>query len=343
MKTSDIPAKFPVAFGASAGGTLIHQVPTASQIGITDGAASLTTGFVPLNATPKTAGGVPPFITDMNGILNQATAWNRWQNAGAPVAYDAGFSSAVGGYPQGAVIAAATLGYFWFSLVDDNTSNPDAGGANWVAFSTIGGATVGDVSFRPTAEILPGRTRANGLTIGNGSSGATEFASPTAGAQFAWLWGNFPNSQCPVSGGRGANAAADFGAGKTIQTLDLRGYMPIGLDTMGNGPAGRFAAVPFAAGNASTPGSLAGENAHSLVQAENGPHAHGTTQTPHIHWTFSAAALSLAGGTIGLGAGVNQSQALGASNADITINSAGTGNSHNTVSFSMPGTWYIHL
>ena len=136
MLASSIPVKFPIPFGNNAGSSYIHQVPTASQIGITPGAASLTDGFVPLNFQNEATGGVPPFGNDFNGILNQITAWSRWQNAAGPVAYDGTFSTAIGGYPKGAFLTTAAGGGWWLSLVDNNTSNPDTGGANWQLIQT---------------------------------------------------------------------------------------------------------------------------------------------------------------------------------------------------------------
>ena len=141
MLASQIPAKFPLPFAAAAGSSFIRPIPTASQIGITNGAASLTDGFPPLTSIPIAAGGTPPSIKDVNGILQQATAWLQWQNAGGPVGYDAGFSTAIGGYPKGAVLSAATFGNYWLSTADNNTSDPDTGGANWVGFSFISAAT----------------------------------------------------------------------------------------------------------------------------------------------------------------------------------------------------------
>ena len=40
-----------------------------------------------------------------------------------------------------------------------------------------------------------------------------------------------------VSGGRSGNAATDFAAGKTLQTPDMRGRAPFGLDSMGSSAA----------------------------------------------------------------------------------------------------------
>lgn len=134
MKAIDVPAKFNIPFANSAGGSFIRAIPEASQIGIQDGAASLTTGFVPDNFVPTGAGGVPPFGADMNGILKQSTSWDRWFSAGGPLKWDSAFSAAISGYPAGAVVASTvTLALFWLSLVDDNATNPDAGGAGWLA------------------------------------------------------------------------------------------------------------------------------------------------------------------------------------------------------------------
>lgn len=135
MKAVDIPVKFEIPFADGVGEPYSHQVPKASQIGITAGKASLETGFPPVNFLPVSGGGTPPFGDDMNGIINQATAWNRWQNACGPVWYDGTFSAAIGGYPAGATVASAvTLGLLWYCLTDDNLTDPDAGGSGWVPF-----------------------------------------------------------------------------------------------------------------------------------------------------------------------------------------------------------------
>ncbi len=129
MLASNSPAKIPLPFANS--GTK-NTIPTASQVGITPGAASLTDGFPPLTFTPLSAGGIPPAGADFNGILNQVTAIQQWQSAGGSFKYDAAFSTAVGGYPKGSVLSKLANNGFWQSTVDNNTTNPDSGGANWV-------------------------------------------------------------------------------------------------------------------------------------------------------------------------------------------------------------------
>jgi hypothetical protein len=292
MKASDIPPKFPLPFAADAGTGFINPIPEASQIGVNPGYASLTDGSPPLNFEPVAAGGIPPRGADMNGIINQATAWSRWQNAGAPVPFDADFSAAIGGYPNGAMVAALTPGYFWYSTIDDNTSNPETGGANWISFCPSGTATTGDIKWRPTNRTLPGWVFANGTTIGNAASLATGRANADTAALFALLWMDFSNSQCPVTpGGRGASPAADFAANKQIQVLSLQGTNMIGVDGMGGSITGRLAGVPIISGNTTTPGSILGENLHTLSVPEIPSHLHsvaaagdtGNESALHVH------------------------------------------------------------
>jgi hypothetical protein len=128
MQADSIPPKFPLPFAQTG---LRNAIPAPSQIGTVNGAASLADGFPPLNFTPVAAGGVPPFGKDMNGILYAITVWTQWANAGAPITYDADFSAAIGGYPNGAWLTTLAGNSWWLSEVDNNTSNPDTGGANW--------------------------------------------------------------------------------------------------------------------------------------------------------------------------------------------------------------------
>lgn len=132
MQASNAPSKSPVPFAES--GTK-NTIPVSSQIGVTPGLASFTDGFPPLTMTPLAAGGIPPRGADFNGILNFLSTAVRWGQAGTGYTYDAAFSTAIGGYPKGSMLRWSTGNGYWLSLVDNNTSNPDAGGANWSAFA----------------------------------------------------------------------------------------------------------------------------------------------------------------------------------------------------------------
>jgi len=127
------PTKIQIPFANGAGGAYVRTVPVPSQIGIQNGAASYTDGFPPLNFTPVNAGGVPPFGADMNGVLRDVSAHARWWAAGGPVYYDGTYQTAIGGYPGGAIVQSATVtGKLWVSIVDNNLTNPDTGGAGWI-------------------------------------------------------------------------------------------------------------------------------------------------------------------------------------------------------------------
>lgn len=136
MKASDIPNRINLPF-ANSGSK--NTIPTASQIGITDGAASLTDGFPPLTFLPIASGGTGPAGEDFNGILYEITANTRWDNAGGLRTFNSTFSTAIGGYPQGSVLARADATGFWVSLIDDNTEDPDTGtNKHWFAVNNFG-------------------------------------------------------------------------------------------------------------------------------------------------------------------------------------------------------------
>lgn len=128
MQLSSAPAKLVEAFAA---GGDFNTVPVPSQILITPGAASWTTGFPPLTMQDPTAGGIGPSGLDFNGIFNAISALSIWFNAGAGFPFDAGFASTVGGYPKGARVLAASGNGYWLSTIDNNSNNPDTGGSGW--------------------------------------------------------------------------------------------------------------------------------------------------------------------------------------------------------------------
>ena len=341
MQLSGIPTKFPIPFGNSAGAPYIRTIPVASQIGTNPGYASLTDGFVPLNMTPIAAGGIPPFGQDLNGILKQITQWLQWHEAGGPIAWDSTFNTSIGGYPLGALlIAAAGSGSdHWISLADNNSGNPDASADNW---NTFGRFITGDIKFRPTSEVLPGWIKCNATTIGSPSSGAGQLATSSTQGLYIYLWNNFSNTLCPVTGGRGASGLSDFNANKAIQVLDLRGYSLMGMDTMGGGATNRLANVPITMGSITVASSLLGENLHTLTSPTELPaHTHGITDPTHFHSYVAPSGLNAAaGGAFQAGAGTINT---GASATGITINSTGSGGAHNNVQNSILGTWYMKM
>jgi hypothetical protein len=292
MQQASTPPKFPIPWGASAGSAYVRSIPAPSQIGVQNCAASLTDGFPPLTFVPASGGGCPPFGQDFNGILKQITQWSQWQQAGAPVFFDSAFSTAIGGYPKGALLTTARFssGTRWMSLVDNNTVNPDVDPTNWTQDPSQIPIGTPLQSVRATPPF--GYVAANGLTIGTVASNATGFADGVAGNSQAYLlyifiWNNFPSAQLFDSSGtptaRGPNSNSDFVSNKAIATPVMKGLGLMGADTMGGAASTFLAGVPVVSGSTTVPGSIVGENLHPLTAAENGVHAHANTLTDPGH------------------------------------------------------------
>lgn len=160
MQQSDVPLRFPIPFGASAGSSYIRTIPRdpVAPTGI-DAPASLTEGFPPECFLPESSGGIPPNGKDFNGILNQITAMCRWLAAGGPAIFNSEFAAAIGGYPKGArLTSTVTAGLEWISTVENNLTNPDSGSAaNWAPIVLQSAFTGGNQSLSPTGfQKLPG-------------------------------------------------------------------------------------------------------------------------------------------------------------------------------------------
>ena len=184
MQASNAPSKSAVPF-ANSGAK--NTIPVASQIGVTPGLASFTDGFPPLTMTPLAAGGVPPYGQDFNGILNFLSAATRWAQAGAGYSYDAAFSTAVGGYPKGATLVMATGNGYWMSTVENNTSNPDTGGAGWIALPAgIASAAQAQAQTENTLALTSLRL-ADAFKGGNQALGADGRQNLPGGLK--WQWG----------------------------------------------------------------------------------------------------------------------------------------------------------
>lgn len=121
-----IPNKISVPWATSG---LKNTIPAASDP--LTGLAGYDQGFTAINMTPKTAGGIPPFGQDFNGIFYAVTEALRYLETGALFPYDGTFATAVGGYPLGALVQR-TDGYgLWRNISPNNTSDPEAFGAGW--------------------------------------------------------------------------------------------------------------------------------------------------------------------------------------------------------------------
>lgn len=121
-----VPAKIPVPWATSG---LKNTIPAASDP--VTGLAGYDQGFTAINMTPRTAGGIPPFGQDFNGIFYAVTEALRYLETGALFPYDGTFATAVGGYPLGSRLQS-TDGYgVWVTTTANNTTDPEAFGAGW--------------------------------------------------------------------------------------------------------------------------------------------------------------------------------------------------------------------
>lgn len=126
----------------------------------------------------------------------------------------------------------------------------------------------GHISVGLGNETRDGFVRLNGRTIGNAASSATERANADTADLFTHIYNRCSDTAAPVSGGRGASAAADFAANKTIFLPSFRGAGLRGFDDMGNSAANLLASAPVVVGDTISPGSFLGANTHTLTTAQ---------------------------------------------------------------------------
>lgn len=214
MNLTDIPRRFPIPFASAAGPTYIRTIPTnAVTPSATDAPASLQTGFPPETFTPESSGGVPPNGADMNGILNQLSAWARWSAAGGAAVFNSDFATAIGGYPRGARLAStASAGVEWISTADGNTTDPDSvGAANWVRVGRSQALLAGSgYEFRPSGVL----EQWGSISIGRDSTATVNFpiSFPAAvwNIQISWSDSTIGSGSPMGSSGFGTPSLAGF-------------------------------------------------------------------------------------------------------------------------------------
>jgi microcystin-dependent protein len=176
-----------------------------------------------------------------------------------------------------------------------------------VSVSLPTGMTVDYVgSTAPTGWVL-----LDGRTIGSASSGATNRANADTSDLYTLLWNSMADTEAQVSTGRGASAAADFAANKTLTLPDARGRTIAGKDNMGGSTASRLTAAASGI-TGTTLGTSGGTQTHTLTTAQLPSHSHGLTLYDAAPGTSAVAGGS--GGTV---------------SGSPTTNSAGSGDAHN--------------
>jgi hypothetical protein len=152
----------------------------------------------------------------------------------------------------GVRVITATGALIFYAGDIDNPAPPSSGGGIVVTQSQIW--NTGFAMWTPMqVGQISGFVRMNGNTLGNTGSAATEYAAADASALFSMMWSNLPDSIATVSGGRGASAAADFSANKTIVIPTMQGLVGAGLDDMGANAAGNIQAVTTCSPSGASP------------------------------------------------------------------------------------------
>lgn len=147
---------------------------------------------------------------------------------------------------------------------------PSSGGGGGGTVDPTTVLQTGQVALWYATGVRSGFVRANGKSIGSASSGATERANADTLALFSFLYNEDGN--LVVSGGRGASAAVDFAADKTIALPDFRHRVPAGLGDMGNGNVGLLGSVYFGGSPTTTLGVMGGSQITSLVASNLPPY-----------------------------------------------------------------------
>lgn len=150
------------------------------------------------------------------------------------------------------------------------------------------GFQTGDIKATTNPTLQDGWVWAAG-TIGNASSGATRANADTEqlfkmywnATEYSYTGSTATGAALQVWNGstrvaKGANADADWNAGRRISVPDLRDRVLAGRGNM-VGNAGRLSGQPLGV-NGNGLGNAGGRETHSLVEAENAEHTHGVRE-----------------------------------------------------------------
>lgn len=296
MQSSSVPKKLALPFAVNGEK---QNIPEESQIPIDGGRASYSDGFPPLTRTPVSAGGVPPFGTDFNGVLNDITNAIRWSNAGMGYSFDSVFAGKIGGYPKGSVLLNSSKDGLWINTSENNITNPDSsGGLGWsnplsgrllrtsvytlvsgVQLVSINGGsatTTGSSLFTalPLTRAIEiecqGGGSGGGGVLANGSQPAVAGGGGAGGYAKGWFTSGFSMLSVTVgSGGVGGPAGNNYGGVGGASSAGTIIASPAGF----TGPGGSPQATPFFNGGTAFSQAPTGGN---IVAIRGGGGGYGT-------------------------------------------------------------------
>ncbi|MDI7209102.1 phage tail protein [Leptospira santarosai] len=202
----------------------------------------------------------------------------------------------------------------------------------WNSAGSSGGFDVGDVKTSARNTPPTGWLQANGQTIGNTGSGANNVGSEFQNL-YILLWNDWSNIVLPIQNSsgtattRGANALADWTAGKRLPIPNLCGRSPIGAGT-GSGLSPRSL------------GQTLGEENHLLTLPEIPAHNHGGGDHNH---SSDAANVPLQAGSYTIKVGFAGYGTSPTYNSGTIIQSQGGGLPHNNMQPSLVLNYFIKL
>lgn len=182
------------------------------------------------------------------GTFTLSNAWNKIQTLTFPMPSAQGITPGVGNddglYLQiGMPVGSSGICQINFTkpsvYLSATVPNNDLDTYDQVA-AIINSPRTGDIRnsmnmFGSAGAIITGGTMGllGWVPCSNGSIGSSASTATTANANtwplYNLLWNNVNNAFCPVTGGRGANAYADFSGNKPITITQIMGYALMGL------------------------------------------------------------------------------------------------------------------
>lgn len=139
------PQFIPQPFANGASGAFRNTIPNTTAV---VGRASFNLGFPPITMQTVISGGKPPLGQDMNGVLYMLSSHSVYQQTGQPYRWSADVVGALapGGYAVGTLLGSTDGSTLWYNIVNNNVTNPDAGGAGWVAMYAYGTQAIAGLS-----------------------------------------------------------------------------------------------------------------------------------------------------------------------------------------------------